>query len=669
MSLPGAGEIEQIVLEEQRLNNISETSQINNSLSLTNESTDDETQLSVIEIDESLDIVYRPDKFEFSPEETQEILKQVEDIIIEAQKSIEDLVEEISESEQEENNNLSDCEDLQYCVEVTDHSDPFFNEIILAASLQQETDSNRPPIPLQTYRWEDLKRSKEQGGYPWTHLYKSPLGSDEEPEIIFRLNTLPKTRRKIKSQLIDADTVPRFEERVTVTQENIVLNTPTENLTENLSENISENKTHTSLPDLTLNSENPTKSNSAFLSLKRVLKRPNPIKFDKLKLNLFKENKENKEKKESKEENSETTPPLKKSWLCSPLVEKIKTMADKQINKVSQKKTIKKIHLEDDEKINLENDEQVILKLKESPKDSGRREISSFIQKQDSDELEIIELDESPSETRKRRDQEYIEDHSTIVVPDEIIDIVEDIKPDEPIIIEDIVSEDHEATVSEILEDELKIEIKNAPPPKAPRKKKEHVYEDIDDYDPFTQDMAEKNILDSISNDLKVESNICLNDFPISENKIENDSVKMSLRLQDEKVQYELDEAQNRLDQLVSQSSEEEKPTQHLLAPISSIDSTSSDEERKVQLSPVAEESDTGSRDYILEEHKSSNTETEVVKQELLAAAATIQPHSSPGSEKRVTFSPSTEDDSDLIKEDIVLAEEIQIDSRWAKMR
>lgn len=660
MSLPGAGEIERTVLEEeQRLNNISETSKINNSLSLTNETINNETQLSIKEIDENLDTVQR---FEFSPEETQDILKQVEDIIIEAQKSIEDLVEEISESEQEENNNLSDCEDLQYCVEVTDHSDPFFNEIILAASLQQETDSNRPPIPLQTYRWEDLRRSKEQGGYPWTHLYKSPLGSDEEPEIIFRLNTLPKTRRKIKSQLIDADTVPRFEERVTVTQENIVLNTPTENLSE---ENISENnnlKTHTSLPDLTLNCDNPTKSNSAFLSLKRVLKRPSPIKFDKLKLNLFKDNKE---KKERKEENSETTPPLKKSWLCSPLVEKIKTMADKQINKVSHKKTIKKIHLDDDEKIDLENDEQVILKLKESPKDCGRREITSYIQKQDSDELEIIELDESPSETRKRRDQEYIEDHSTIVVPDEIIEIVDDLKPDEPIISEDVI-EDQEATVSEILEEELKIERKHAPPPKAPRKKKEHVYEDIDDYDPFTQDLAEKNILDSISHDLKIESNICLNDVPLTE---DNDLVKTSLRLQDEKIQYELDEAQKRLDQLVSQSSEEEKPTQHLLAPISSIDSTSSDEERKVQLSPVAEESDTGSRDFILEEIKSSNIEIEVAKQELLAAAATIQPQSSPGSEKRVTFSPSTEDDADLIKEDIVLTEEIHIDSRWAKMR
>lgn len=659
MSLPGAGEIEQTVLEEQRLNNISETSKINNSLSLTNETINNETQLSIKEIDENLDIVQRPDKFEFSPEETQDILKQVEDIIIEAQKSIEDLVEEISESEQEENNNLSDCEDLQYCVEVTDHSDPFFNEIILAASLQQETDSNRPPIPLQTYRWEDLRRSKEQGGYPWTHLYKSPLGSDEEPEIIFRLNTLPKTRRKIKSQLIDADTVPRFEERVTVTQENIVSNTPTENLSE---ENLTENnnlKTHTSLPDLTLNCDNPRKSNSAFLSLKRVLKRPSPIKFDKLKLNLFKDNKE---KKETKEENSETTPPLKKSWLCSPLVEKIKTMADKQINKVSHKKTIKKIHLDDDEKIDLENDEQVILKLKESPKDCGRREITSYIQKQDSDELEIIELDESPSETRKRRDQEYIEDHSTIVVPDEIIEIIDELKQDEP----DDVIEDQEATVSEILEEEMKIERKNAPPPKAPRKKKEHVYEDIDDYDPFTQDMAEKNILDSISHDLKIESNICLNDVPLSEN---NDLVKTSLRLQDEKIQYELDEAQKRLDQLVSQSSEEEKPTQHLLAPISSIDSTSSDEERKVQLSPVAEESDTGSREFILEEIKSSNNEIEVAKQELLAAAATIQPQSSPGSEKRVTFSPSTEDDADLIKEDIVLTEEIQIDSRWAKMR
>ncbi|XP_021922124.1 SH3 domain-containing protein C23A1.17 isoform X2 [Zootermopsis nevadensis] len=35
-----------------------------------------------------------------------------------------------------------------------------------------------PPVPLKTYRWEDLRRARVRGGYPWTHLDKPPLDSD-----------------------------------------------------------------------------------------------------------------------------------------------------------------------------------------------------------------------------------------------------------------------------------------------------------------------------------------------------------------------------------------------------------------------------------------------------------------------------------------------------------
>lgn len=31
-----------------------------------------------------------------------------------------------------------------------------------------------PPVPLQTYIWEDIRRQKSRGLYPWTHLYKGP---------------------------------------------------------------------------------------------------------------------------------------------------------------------------------------------------------------------------------------------------------------------------------------------------------------------------------------------------------------------------------------------------------------------------------------------------------------------------------------------------------------
>lgn len=39
-----------------------------------------------------------------------------------------------------------------------------------------------PKVPIPTYRWEDVRRSKLQGGYPWTHLYKAPFGEEPHPE-------------------------------------------------------------------------------------------------------------------------------------------------------------------------------------------------------------------------------------------------------------------------------------------------------------------------------------------------------------------------------------------------------------------------------------------------------------------------------------------------------
>jgi len=32
-----------------------------------------------------------------------------------------------------------------------------------------------PAVPPPTYRWEEIRRQKMAGLYPWTHLYKPPL--------------------------------------------------------------------------------------------------------------------------------------------------------------------------------------------------------------------------------------------------------------------------------------------------------------------------------------------------------------------------------------------------------------------------------------------------------------------------------------------------------------
>ncbi|CAH0546560.1 unnamed protein product [Brassicogethes aeneus] len=39
-----------------------------------------------------------------------------------------------------------------------------------------------PRVPIKTYKWEDVYRSRRKGGYPWTHLYKEPFGEELYPE-------------------------------------------------------------------------------------------------------------------------------------------------------------------------------------------------------------------------------------------------------------------------------------------------------------------------------------------------------------------------------------------------------------------------------------------------------------------------------------------------------
>lgn len=36
-----------------------------------------------------------------------------------------------------------------------------------------------PPVPIKTYQWEDVRRDRLVGAYPWTHLNKGPYNDDE----------------------------------------------------------------------------------------------------------------------------------------------------------------------------------------------------------------------------------------------------------------------------------------------------------------------------------------------------------------------------------------------------------------------------------------------------------------------------------------------------------
>lgn len=314
---------------------------------------------------------------------------------------------------------------------------------------------------------------------------------------------------------------------------------------------------------------------------------------------------------------------------CHPLVEKLKTMADKQLHKAKQYRAIKKHPLQDGERIEL-NEPQKILKLKESPK-ADRKEIASYIVKQDSDDvLEIVDLDESPSEVRRHREEE----RGGIIVPDEIIEL--------PLSKDDTNNNKHETesiepTVADILESDWK----KTPPPKSPRKRKDHVYEDID----------ASQVADSLENDPTIQDFIS----------------HLSLRKEDDKIVKELadksedDVASNLrpLSSIDSETDDEQKPTSHLLAPISSVDSTSDDEKKLVPLPGLEEESD-----EILDEQKNETKSDESKEPELKSL---LKREASPSSDKKVTFSDDNLDEPH--REDVDLPEHIQLTNKWSKMR
>lgn len=42
-------------------------------------------------------------------------------------------------------------------------------------STDRSTTPEPPPVPPATYHWEEVRRKRSVGGYPWTHLNKPPF--------------------------------------------------------------------------------------------------------------------------------------------------------------------------------------------------------------------------------------------------------------------------------------------------------------------------------------------------------------------------------------------------------------------------------------------------------------------------------------------------------------
>lgn len=443
-----------------------------------------------------------------------------------------------------------------------------------------------------------------QGGYPWTYL------DPHEPKVIVlnkesQEDDQHKEQEELKSEepreLEDVE-LNRVEEERDFEQKLQFESVP--------SQSESSPSRFESAPSFGNEPEKSTESKK-LRNLPSFLKRALPSK----KLDIQKANQ------------SPSTPPLNSPTggaCCHPLVEKLKTMADKQLHKAKQYRTSKKHSLRDDDL----SEPPQILKLKESPK-ADRKEIASYVVKQDSDDvLEILALDESPSEIRRHREDE----RSTIVSPDEIIELP---------LSQDTTSDDNKdvESIEPIVQEILASEVKKTPPQKSPRKPKEHVYEEIDQLP--QNDSSEKEIDQLPENDpfiAKFISFLSLHKEEDKLNKSEDEVISTSHPLSS--TEPETDDDQN--------------------PPISSIESTlDDDDDNKTNLQ---QESDSTIQDQKFGENLDEHKEPEL--------KSLLKREASPFSDKKVTFSVSTDENSDEPhREDVDLPEHVKISSKWSKMR
>lgn len=407
-------------------------------------------------------------------------------------------------------------------------------------------------------------------------MYKGTLGPDEEPEVILNYNHSPRSARKASN---DTAGTPKSQKKVRIQDEIEVQET--ENYIQDLSDNeTNENDSN----DENLNPGGEEEEVAQTLSEKKSPK------------GILKGSQKIEEIEESPAATSKHNSDSLKKKFKNPL-QKIKKMADQQFKKVkSSRPFIKKIPVSKDE-IALHDDVK-ILKLKESPK-SQHREIPAYVVKhQDSeDSVEIVELDESPMESRKRRDNE---DH--IVTPDEIIELPVADAQNQATAEADMQSEQHEKRESTVDSHEISMSGSSVHSQREETsKKRDHEYEDIEDYiSKITSDCENVNRKPFLQEAKLQRQDQIIND-PIFDDfsREMNRNIRKSLSEQDDKIRQELARRIPKIKDLEKQISDEDREEKietpakqnFLLAPISSIDSTSSDEDRR-QLSIVAEESE-----------------------------------------------------------------------------
>lgn len=274
----------------------------------------------------------------------------------------------------------------------------------MESELLPDKEKEIPPVPIKTYQWEDLRRDREAGGYPWTHLLKVPLQGEITAEDIIR-ETTPRrsmSREFSKSRThspVDRDVqrilnldsspgssrrhgeegedegiqIPNFSKEVSVDSEDDTLNPL---IKSSIVRKAPENKPS---PLLATPIEIPKS-----VSPKGILKRRVP---------------------EQQYNIGVTFETREKTKCCHPLVNKIKHLADKTLHKLerneNEKSPIPK---------RKKNEDQEIRQLRSSP-GAVRRQKFSAIKLGDSDEMsKTMSSDTPPPRKRKEHIYEDIEE-------------------------------------------------------------------------------------------------------------------------------------------------------------------------------------------------------------------------------------------------------------------
>jgi len=62
------------------------------------------------------------------------------------------------------------------------------------STADRSTTPEAPPVPPATYHWEEVRRKRSVGGYPWTHLNKPPF--DEKTWVKYERQVCTVCRRQ-----------------------------------------------------------------------------------------------------------------------------------------------------------------------------------------------------------------------------------------------------------------------------------------------------------------------------------------------------------------------------------------------------------------------------------------------------------------------------------------